>query len=466
MPRYFSPCGEVLDRGQPLLLREMRKSYPYVDSLHAPPTEVLLVPFAQDGRLVGTIWVVGHDAGHVFDAEDLRIVKALAAFASAVSSTIGLVSSLVERERVHNAELETSQRQCEQLDQLFRQAPGFVAMLEGPNYAISIVNDAYQRIVGRRPLVGVPAIEVIPELRDQGFESLLDQVYAIGLTHVGHDMPFVTKVDGAHRTMDLDIIFQPVTDDANRVVGIVMLGHDMTERRSAVEALLEADRRKDQFLAVLAHELRNPPSSIRIGGQVLRRLPSAGVPQLGQIAELIARQTGVLASLADDLNDITSIRAGKTILHRSRGDLQDVIAGAIEVAKGRLDQHGMRLAVGMPEAPIHVGGDLKRLTQVLANLLVNAAKYSQRGSQVEIQQHRLASDVRIDVIDQGIGISPDLLPHVFDMFMQVSSSDDSSQRLGIGLSLVKRLVDLHGGRVEVESTVGQGSRFWVYLSPY
>ena len=463
MPRHFSPCGEVLARGEPLLMREMRRSYPYVAALHAPPTEVLLVPFAQDGQLVGTIWIVGHEAGHTFDAEDLRMVKALANFASAVSSTIGLVNSLVERDHAHARELAATERQRDLLDRLFRQAPGFVVLLEGASYGITMVNDAYQRIVGPRQMLGRPAIEAIPELREQGFEPLLDQVYATGQPHVGHDVPFTSMIDGARRTLYLDFIFQPVTDEAERVVGILVQGHDMTERRAAAEALIDADRRKDEFLAELAHELRNPLSSIRIGGQVLTRLPAGQVPQFKQVSELIARQTTVLASMVDDLTDITSIRAGKTVLQRSRVDLQGVVASAIELAKGRLDQHGQRLAVDLPNSPIHVDGDSQRLVQVLTNLLVNAAKYSPVGAEVMVRLHSHGHQARIDILDQGIGIAPELLPHVFDMFMQAKPSVDRTQGLGIGLSLVKRLVDLHGGSVEVESVLGEGSRFSVTL---
>ncbi len=463
MPRHFSPCGEVLRRQTPLLMRDMRRAYPYVSALHTPPTEVLLVPFSQDGKFVGTVWIVGHAEGHTFDAEDLRIAKSLAVFASAVSSTVGLVSELLERDRQHSRDYAASEEQRELLDRMFRQAPGFVALLDGPDYRIAMVNDAYRRLVGARDLIGKPAIEAIPELRQQGFEALLDQVYATGNAYFGHDVSFAALAGEGQHGRYIDFVLQPLMDERKRIVGVLMQGHDMTERRDAADALLDADRRKDDFLATLAHELRNPLASIRICGQVLRRLPLADEPRLVHATDVINRQTSALASMVDDLTDVASIRTGKTRLNLARADLQDIIANAVESAQDWFDRKRQRLSVTPGTIRIELIADSARLTQVLTNLLVNAAKYTPEAGHVRIEVSELPAAVRIDVVDDGSGIPPQLLPRIFDMFMQVDEQAAEGRGLGIGLTLVKRLVELHGGSVAVSSELGRGSCFSVTL---
>ncbi len=464
MPRNFSPCGEVLQQAKPLLMRDMRRAYPYVSQLHEPPTEVLLVPFGQDGRLVGTVWIVGHAEGHTFDREDLRVAKSLAVFASAVSSTVGLVSELMQREAQHSRDYAESEQRRELLDRMFRQAPGFVALLNGPDYRIEMVNDAYRRLVGQRELIGHPAIEAVPEFREQGFEAFLDQVFATGNAYFGRDVPFASAQGDHRRTMYLDFVFQPVLDERKKIVGVLMQGHDMTERRAATEALLDADRRKDDFLATLAHELRNPLAAIRIAGQIVRRLQGAEEPRLVHASDVIGRQTGVLASMIDDLTDVASIRTGKIRLNPTLSDLQDIIAGAIENAQGWLDRKSQRLSVSPGATPIHLTADSLRLVQVMTNLLVNASKYTPTGGHIRVEVAALPHAVRIDVIDDGAGIPAHLLPQIFDMFMQVDHHAAVEGRgLGIGLTLVKRLVELHGGAVGVRSELGQGSTFSVTL---
>ncbi len=239
---------------------------------------------------------------------------------------------------------------------------------------------------------------------------------------------------------------------------------DITERKRAEQALREADRRKDEFLAMLAHELRNPLAPIRNAAQVLKLVgPSDANQQWAR--EVIERQTQHLTKLVDDLLDVSRITQGKVTLQRGPLDLATIINRALETSRPLLDAHKHHLTVELPPAPIQVEGDLTRLVQVVGNLLNNAAKYTDDGGHVRLQATLENGEAVIRVRDDGMGLPADLLPHVFDLFTQADRSLDRSEGgLGIGLTLVRQLVELHGGRVEAKSDgPGQGSEFIVRL---
>ena len=241
------------------------------------------------------------------------------------------------------------------------------------------------------------------------------------------------------------------------------LAADLDRLRRAEEALREADRRKDAFLATLAHELRNPLAPIRNALQILgTNTPSADL-QWGR--DLIDRQTRQMTRLIDDLLDVSRITRDKLELRKEGTELSRVVAGAVETSRPLLDQMGHELKVTLPPEPVVLDADPMRLAQVFSNLLNNAAKFSQRGGRVILDGERRGDEVLVSVRDHGIGIEEAVLPHVFDMFSQFGSSGEGGRSgLGIGLTLVKRLVELHGGSVTAFSEGrGKGSEFVVRL---
>jgi PAS domain S-box-containing protein len=245
--------------------------------------------------------------------------------------------------------------------------------------------------------------------------------------------------------------------------GFAKVTRDMTERKR-IEALEEGERRTNEFLAMLAHELRNPLAPIRNAVGVLR---ARGVddPHVRRTRDVIERQVTQLARLVDDLLDVSRITTGKITLHRESVDLSDIVARAVEETKSMFEQRRQQLDLHLSPTPLRVNGDRVRLVQIVTNLLANAAKFTPEGGYVRLAVEARGTNVEISVRDNGVGIPADLLPRVFDLFIQGDRSlDHSSGGLGIGLTLVKRLVLLHGGVVEARSEgVGRGSTFVVCL---
>jgi CheY-like chemotaxis protein/two-component sensor histidine kinase len=228
--------------------------------------------------------------------------------------------------------------------------------------------------------------------------------------------------------------------------------------------LRQADRRKDEFFALLAHELRNPLAPLRNGLQVLRL--AAGDPStIAQARSMMERQLGHMVRLIDDLLDVSRINQNKLELRRSRVHLADVVSSAVETARPFIDAAGHEFTVSLPHDPVVLDADLTRLAQVFSNLLTNSAKYTDPGGRIWLTAHREAGNVVVSVRDTGIGIPADALPNVFDMFSQVGRSvERATGGLGIGLALVKSLVEMHDGTVTVSSGgQGKGSTFTVHL---
>jgi signal transduction histidine kinase/CheY-like chemotaxis protein len=234
-------------------------------------------------------------------------------------------------------------------------------------------------------------------------------------------------------------------------------------QQRAVE-LGEADRRKDEFLAMLAHELRNPLAPIRNAVEVMKVLAPADA-HLRQAREMIERQVKHLARLVDDLLDVSRFTTGKIKLHRAAVELATVIARAVETSRPLIDARGHKLEIALPLEPIRVEADTTRLAQVVGNLLNNAAKYTEKGGHIRLTVEPERSGAVVRVRDNGMGIAADLLPQVFDLFTQGDRSLARSEGgLGIGLTLVKSLVEMHGGRVEAHSAgANRGSEFVVWL---
>jgi signal transduction histidine kinase len=238
----------------------------------------------------------------------------------------------------------------------------------------------------------------------------------------------------------------------------------LAQAEAARRAAEETNRRKDEFIAMLSHELRNPLAPIRAATEVIRRV-AAPEPTLTRASEVINRQVSHLTRLVDELLDVSRISQGRVTLKREQVDLERVITHGVETARPIIEARRQKLAVSLPGAPVWVSGDFVRLSQVIANLLNNAAKYTHEGGRIEIAASASQGQAVVVVRDNGAGIESHLLPHVFDLFVQGERSLDRSQGgLGIGLTLVRHLVELHQGRVEAHSGgAGRGSAFKVML---
>lgn len=234
-------------------------------------------------------------------------------------------------------------------------------------------------------------------------------------------------------------------------------------RRLAAE-VLDAGRRKDEFLATLAHELRNPLAPIRNGLRVLQLTNGVG-DAADEVRTMMERQIEQMVHLVDDLLDVSRIGGGKLLLRTQRVELAAALNNAVEISRPLIEVGGHELTVSLPSQPIFMDADMTRLGQVFANLLNNAAKFSERGGQIRLSVEREGQNAVVRVTDTGIGIAPDMLHRVFQMFSQVDQSIEKSQGgLGIGLCLVKQLVGMHGGSVEARSEGhGMGSEFIVRL---
>lgn len=237
----------------------------------------------------------------------------------------------------------------------------------------------------------------------------------------------------------------------------------LQESEKAGQALKDADRRKDEFLATLAHELRNPLAPIRNGLEILRGAPQEVIAE--DVRNMMERQLVHLVRLIDDLLDVSRVSQGKIDLRHERITLQEAVQAALEASRPLIDAGGHRLDVVVPEKALWIDGDLTRVAQVINNLLNNAAKYTPDGGVIRIVITQEGRQARISVIDNGLGIPADMLPKVFDLFTQVDRNLERAQGgLGIGLALVRRLVQMHGGTITAESAgLGKGSTFTVRL---
>jgi PAS domain S-box-containing protein len=267
--------------------------------------------------------------------------------------------------------------------------------------------------------------------------------------------------DGVWRWLHVNA--RPRFGAGSEFLGYIGALMDVTERRHAEEALREADRRKDEFLATLAHELRNPLAPVRTGLHVLELTDDAESAR--RTRRMMERQLGHMVRLIDDLLDVSRITSGKVVLRRDRIAVQDAARAAVESARPQIEAAHHRLHVELRDAPLWIDADATRIAQVIGNLLTNAAKYTPDGGDIGLRVEAGDGDACIVVSDTGLGIPPDALGEVFGMFAQVNRTLDRAQGgLGIGLALARRLVEMHGGSIEATSEgLGRGSTFAVRL---
>ena len=261
----------------------------------------------------------------------------------------------------------------------------------------------------------------------------------------------------------VSVRLSPILDRSGRIIGISKIARDVTERKRVEEALRLADQRKDAFLATLAHELRNPLTPIRYA----TRLLEPGVPpQMASDArKMIDRQLAQMARLLDDLLDVSRVTRGVLEIRREQLDLREIVASAVASAKPLAEAAQQELVVSVPAEPLSVSGDSVRLGQILGNLLHNATKYTPAGGHIEVTAGRDDEAVVVSVKDNGVGIAPEALPTIFDLFVQLEAPGSrSAGGLGIGLSLARDLARLHGGSIGAQSAgSGLGSDFILRL---
>ncbi|MEW6371855.1 MAG: PAS domain S-box protein [Pseudomonadota bacterium] len=611
LPRDASPCGIVLERATVLLVDRPERCFPSLRGTGPPIHECLLAPWTAGGEPIGTVWVIAHSPERRFDAEDVRVLQSLAAYASAAHRTVTALADarqyryeleqrVAERTRMlteSNARLQNEVDQRRQVESALLEAQAQLrAALSIETVGVLFLklsgtivdaNPAFERMTGYRrdELLALPDwhsltppefLEVTNKaaheletrghtapfekqmlrrdgsrfwglfaptrVADRGMESLcvefildigaakraeaglresearfraladaspaliwqvdaegkavyFNQRYleVVGLTPeqlLGHGWhavlhpddlhPYLETVEGALRRQaryqrrvririkdngwhPFDAHGAPWFGADGRFRGHVGICIDISATVQTEEALRDADRRKDEFLATLAHELRNPLAPISNAVHLLRH--PEGRRASDRIVEMIDRQVRQMVRLVNDLMDVSRITRGKIGLSKAPVALADILASAIETSQPAIDGARHAFTVSLPAEPLTLQADKVRLTQVFANLLNNAAKYTDRGGRIWLEARRDGDAAEVKVRDTGIGIDAAALPHVFEMFAQAHAPSDRHQGgLGIGLTMVRQLVELHGGTVEAHSAgQGQGSEFVVRL---
>jgi signal transduction histidine kinase len=377
----------------------------------------------------------------------------------------GMFCACVETTQTVLAERELRTRE-EWLQSLFDQAPGFAAELRGPDHVFERANEGYRLMTGQRELIGLPVAQAMPEVVGQGFLELLDGVYVTGVPYVGRSVRVMLDRTPSQPPDEafVDFMYQPLRDADGRITGIFVQGHEVTEQHRAREALRKADRQKDEFLATLAHELRNPLAPIRTASHLLAS-PLAAAPAKARATEIIARQVGQMSRLLDDLVDISRITQRRLQLQKSPVAVRALVDGAIETARPLADAKRHTIGIRIDDPGATLVADPVRLTQVLSNLLNNACKYTDPGGRIAIDARSEGDATVFTVADNGIGLQPRTIDNLFVMFAQEHSAIDRAEGgLGIGLALCKGLVELHGGTISAQSDgLGRGSRFEVRL---
>jgi signal transduction histidine kinase/DNA-binding response OmpR family regulator len=372
------------------------------------------------------------------------------------------------REQMARAEAEAHRQH---LYALFMKAPAAIAIVRGTEQSFVLANPRFEQLLGRSSLIGRPGREAIPDASAAPTWELLEQVYRTGDPYLGNESPGLWGLageDGSERFFNF--VAQPTKGPNGAMENVMIHAVEVTDSvvaRRKTEALarqlLETDRNKDEFLAILGHELRNPLAPILTALHMMR-LRSAD-PSTERERAVIERQVAHLSRLVDDLLDVSRATMGKIDLRRERVDLRTAIARAVELTRPLIESKQHKLTVSAPVGALFVEGDPVRLAQAIGNLIQNAAKYTDPGGIIEVEGRREGPSMIVRVKDNGRGIAPERLSSMFELFVQGDQVPDRSHGgLGIGLTLVRSLVQLHGGSVDAYSDgPGQGSEFVVRL---
>jgi signal transduction histidine kinase/CheY-like chemotaxis protein len=497
VPRESSPCGTVLSRNTPLLMAYPERHFPCSTTDSPPLAEVLLVPFRVEGITVGTVWVIAHDDSRHFDREDLRLLSSLSAFASVAYQAM----QQGKEARAALAKEHAGSRLLQAIS---------AGLIREPD-----ANALYKQILDAATTIMRADFACIQTVDDGALHMVecagCDMESARFFHRVGPDQ--ATSCAKALRTAERCIIVDtelsaqlagtvdleefrrlgiramqstPLTSRSGELVGVLTthwlapheptadelrlfdvlarLAADLMERARTDQALREADRRKDEFLAVLSHELRNPLAPLKTGLELLLR--AGDKPELvANIHSMMSRQLAHLVRLVDDLLDLSRITRNRIELQRARLELRVVLDAAIELSRPLIEQRQHRLSIEHADCPLPVYADRERLTQAVSNVLGNAAKYTAAGGTIRMYSGGGNGEATVRIRDSGFGIPAEQLESVFDMFNQVPEHRRrGGSGLGIGLALSRRLLELHGGSIAAQSEgLDRGSEFIIRL---
>ena len=400
-----------------------------------------------------------------FPAIGHRVMRLNAGRLTSVNSQPDLVLLAIEdiTDR-HNAEIALRNSEI-RFRRLFETAKDGILILESSTGKITDANPFISELLGYRPdeLLGKELwqIGLFQDIESSraAFRQLQDQGYIRY-----HNLPLVTK---AERRVEVEFVSNLYSVNHQPVIQCNIRDntehHQLERAQAQAEALVDLHRRKDEFLAMLSHELRNPLAAITNAVELLDLERDAAFQQKART--IIRRQVGNLVVLVNDLLEVSRVLSGRIQLHQEELDLRGVAQEAVETARTLIDQRKHRLNVAFPQEPAWLLGDAIRLEEVIVNLLSNAAKYTPEGGDIWLSIEEEGEEVVIRVKDSGVGIAPDLLPQIFDLFTQAQRTLDRSQGgLGIGLTVVRKVIEMHGGTTEAHSSgLGQGSEFIVRL---
>ncbi|HEY0962729.1 MAG TPA: ATP-binding protein [Pseudomonadales bacterium] len=429
---------------------------------------VICVPLHKNGRFVAAM-AVHQRAPRTWTQDEVELVTSVAS----------RCWESIERSRL---ERELGKKYAS----LFMQTPIAICVLEGPSYIYRLANPSYLALVSAKSedLLDRPLFDALPELKGQGREPLLNAVYASGKPYFGKEIPLLLKRGDGLESRYIDFIYQPRFDSKGAVDGIMVIATDVSEKVEArlqleravqelrattdenkrlFDEMRNTDRRKDEFLATLAHELRNPLAPIKNSLEILRNTEDR--TRIARLRDIMDSQLTHLIRLVDDLLDMARINEGKIELRKERITLQSAIEATIESNRWQIEAQRHEFDIRVPQEPVWVAADPTRLTQVISNLLSNAAKYTPPGGRIELTAACEGAMAVVTVTDNGIGIRPEMTERIFEPFMQGEEGKQHARGgMGIGLSLVKRLIEMHGGFVTVNSAgTDRGSSFTVGL---
>jgi signal transduction histidine kinase/ActR/RegA family two-component response regulator len=457
-----SGLAEILRTGRPLLYGEITPAM--LDQAVPDPEQRAMVaelglhsyigvPLRRGEQTIGAITLAMAESGRRYDSGDLAVAVTLADRASTAIENAHLFRE-VARAHAHTA------AERDRLAQLVASSPIAIAVLRGPEMVFETVNEPFERLLGGRAVAGLKRADIGPNT-----EGVADarRVMDTGetISHRERETTWDWDGKGTPSLRYLNQTLAPMRGANGVIEGVFVFTIDVTDQVVARKTAEDANRVKDEFLAMLGHELRNPLAPILTALDLMEmRAPET----FARERTVILRQVRHVVRLVDDLLDISRITRGNIELHRDDLDVVDTISKALEIASPLLEERKHEVITSFARGMV-VNADGVRLAQVVANLLTNAAKYTERGGVISVSAMREGDRVAIRVSDNGVGITADVLPHVFDTFYQSRQAIDRAQGgLGLGLAIVRTLVELHGGSVEARSEgVGQGSEFTVWL---
>jgi PAS domain S-box-containing protein len=411
------------------------------------------VPVIEHDRLVAVIFV-NHAKARNWSVEELAFIKEVAERTRTASERLRneealakVVADSERRRRLYETFLENSPDLAYVFDLSHR-------FTYANKVLLNMWNCTWEEAIGKNCLeLGYEPWHA--EMHDREIEQVITTK-----KFVRGEVPF----EGAYGRRVYDYIFVPVLNPDGEVEAIAGTTRDVTERKQAEEALQDANRRKDEFLAMLAHELRNPLAPISAAAEVLDTF-ALDEKLTKRTSQIISRQVKHMTALVDDLLDVSRVTRGLVTISKNPLDLKSVVYNAVEQVRPFIEAQRHHLLFDLAAETAYVVGDQKRLVQIVTNLLNNAAKYTPEGGEINIRLKVDADMLTLSIEDNGIGIPADLQPRVFDLFTQADRTSDRTQGgLGIGLALVKNLTELHGGKISCFSDgKGKGSQFTVFL---